>query len=824
MVLTDTRIKNIILEEMILFQEELSLKTLNQELHFFIAKESGWEFPCYEYKNWYNNSLDYEGKQFYLKEFSRSTIEDSNPNAVLLLEQGRISGLRQSLTKLTTNSAKNSAKLGKVSRRMKSAKKGSKAYKNAKKEYDALVKQNRELAKEIKKIEKQIGKLRAKGQTQSTVSAKSNQALKDTDTLARGVNAEKTLRTAAKDLKVSDKVLRNPTYIKNNVAPAQRQSLLNALKDVKAADKLAKSKNMRITQKVKVKGKTQTVNLGAKGKGKDAFKGDVNQAAKHLGSTSKFKLDKKGRMKLSKEVQHLPPSLIRRVGSKTWDVLKKPGKTKAAVDMFKNLGRRAMDFVKRNPLKFAFLGIVGVPFALLGLYLYNHFKTPDMPDVPDEVADAVDNDSEGGGSPNPAPTPDVGPVTPATNTRRKCKINNKLLKDNPDLGPNLKAAYKELQSYLVAAGLASLMPKTLSNGEDKPDGVCGPETITAIEKFQKDNPPLKVDGLYGPLTHAKMKEVLEGEAEEEKNKDNEVEWRLNKIKELEAQLKPAEAGPDGEIDAQANAAIHSQIKALKQQIAILQGAKLQTIDQTLRADIDKNIERFDAEIAKLSKLIFKLQGELDAAEQAGDEDEAEALQNRISNLSKKLANQQIFKSDYEENQKKLKPPEPAPTPDAPVTPSGKTKKVKITKKKTVPAKKKEKPMPLGSPGTYLQQVLKQHPAGTNLVGKSADIYTGGYGDERYKVKIGFTGDGMTLNGKLFKFYSSKALTFGRPLTVKQIVINKSGKSVKMTMSFAGKQASAVFSDAKMTTVLEKLQTTGQHVESVGKDGTITIKP
>ena len=68
------------------------------------------------------------------------------------------------------------------------------------------MKQNRELAKEIKKIEKQIGKLRAKGQTQSTVSAKSNQALKDTDTLAKGVNAEKTLRTTAKDLGLKKKL------------------------------------------------------------------------------------------------------------------------------------------------------------------------------------------------------------------------------------------------------------------------------------------------------------------------------------------------------------------------------------------------------------------------------------------------------------------------------------------------------------------------------------------------------------------------------------------------------------------------------------------
>ena len=136
MVLTDTRIKNIILEEMILFQEELSLKTLNQNLHFFIAKESGWEFPCYEYRDWYHNSLDYEGKQFYLKEFSRQTIQSGNSDASFLLTENlkRISSLRQTLADLGLKSSKNTTKLAKVSRRVRNTKKGSKAYKKAKKE------------------------------------------------------------------------------------------------------------------------------------------------------------------------------------------------------------------------------------------------------------------------------------------------------------------------------------------------------------------------------------------------------------------------------------------------------------------------------------------------------------------------------------------------------------------------------------------------------------------------------------------------------------------------------------------------------------------
>ena len=67
MTVADSRIKDIIIEEIILFQEELSIKRLNQDLHFFIAKNSGWEFPCYEYKDWYKNSVDYESKQFYIR-------------------------------------------------------------------------------------------------------------------------------------------------------------------------------------------------------------------------------------------------------------------------------------------------------------------------------------------------------------------------------------------------------------------------------------------------------------------------------------------------------------------------------------------------------------------------------------------------------------------------------------------------------------------------------------------------------------------------------------------------------------------------------------
>jgi len=39
------------------------------------------------------------------------------------------------------------------------------------------------------------------------------------------------------------------------------------------------------------------------------------------------------------------------------------------------------------------------------------------------------------------------------------------------------------------------------------DGIQGPVTTGAISRFQADNPPLDVDGIMGPKTRAKLKEV-----------------------------------------------------------------------------------------------------------------------------------------------------------------------------------------------------------------------------------------------------------------------------------------------------------------------------
>lgn len=80
--------------------------------------------------------------------------------------------------------------------------------------------------------------------------------------------------------------------------------------------------------------------------------------------------------------------------------------------------------------------------------------------------------------------------------RSLCAINNRLIKKNTDLGPNLKAGYKELKAMLKNAGHGK--------GLDLASGKCTKQLISAIKSFQKAN-KLTADGLYGPQTHSAMK-------------------------------------------------------------------------------------------------------------------------------------------------------------------------------------------------------------------------------------------------------------------------------------------------------------------------------
>ena len=86
--------------------------------------------------------------------------------------------------------------------------------------------------------------------------------------------------------------------------------------------------------------------------------------------------------------------------------------------------------------------------------------------------------------------------------RSLCTINNRLIKKNTDLGPNLNTGYKELKTYLKKAGQGK--------GLDLNSGKCTKPLISAIKAFQAAN-KLTSDGLYGTQTHSKMKEVLKNQ-------------------------------------------------------------------------------------------------------------------------------------------------------------------------------------------------------------------------------------------------------------------------------------------------------------------------
>ena len=94
--------------------------------------------------------------------------------------------------------------------------------------------------------------------------------------------------------------------------------------------------------------------------------------------------------------------------------------------------------------------------------------------------------------------------TPSPKPKRRslCAINNRLIKKNTDLGPNLNAGYKELKAYLAKAGHGK--------GLDLTSGKCTKQLISAIKAFQAAN-KLTADGLYGPQSHSKMKDALQNQ-------------------------------------------------------------------------------------------------------------------------------------------------------------------------------------------------------------------------------------------------------------------------------------------------------------------------
>jgi hypothetical protein len=110
-------------------------------------------------------------------------------------------------------------------------------------------------------------------------------------------------------------------------------------------------------------------------------------------------------------------------------------------------------------------------------------------------------------TPTPTPTPTPGPTpTPTPSGSSRCRINTRLVKRNSDLGPNVKAGYKELKKLLKAAGYGKGLDSS---------GKCDKSLIAAIRAFQKGAGGLTVDGLYGPKSHAAMQKLLTGKSKKE---------------------------------------------------------------------------------------------------------------------------------------------------------------------------------------------------------------------------------------------------------------------------------------------------------------------
>lgn len=72
-----------------------------------------------------------------------------------------------------------------------------------------------------------------------------------------------------------------------------------------------------------------------------------------------------------------------------------------------------------------------------------------------------------------------------------------------DLAGTLKEGSKGENVKIMQRGLNKAMGAELSE-----DGIFGPNTKTAVIAFQKSTKTLKVDGIYGPKTHAELSKEI----------------------------------------------------------------------------------------------------------------------------------------------------------------------------------------------------------------------------------------------------------------------------------------------------------------------------
>ena len=126
------------------------------------------------------------------------------------------------------------------------------------------------------------------------------------------------------------------------------------------------------------------------------------------------------------------------------------------------------------------------------------------------------------------------------------------------------------------------------------------------------------------------------------------------------------------------------------------------------------------------------------------------------------------------------------------------------------------PTPKPDP-TKTKSVLEQVPKGVNLVGKNMQVSIGGK-----PTTLGFARNGMTIDGKSFGFFTNSIMGEVQ-LKVNSVIVQSSGNSVSMKMSYAGQGGQKSFSERELVSFIKKLKTVGTvNTKAAGKK--VTVKP
>ena len=127
------------------------------------------------------------------------------------------------------------------------------------------------------------------------------------------------------------------------------------------------------------------------------------------------------------------------------------------------------------------------------------------------------------------------------------------------------------------------------------------------------------------------------------------------------------------------------------------------------------------------------------------------------------------------------------------------------------------PAPKPTPAPKPKSVLEQVPKGVNLVGQSMEVSIGGT-----KTKLGFTRRGMTIDGTLYGFFADTFLG-EKQLNVDKVIVQSSGGSVSMKMSYAGQGGVKSFNEKELVGYIRKLKAGGT-VKTRAAGKTVTVKP